>query len=222
MTAKLKFKRKGPEKGTSLVILVHGYGADGADLLGLSDALGPHLPETVFVAPDAPERCSINPMGFQWFPIPAMDGSSASQARAGIAASISALADFIDARMAEEGIAADHTVLFGFSQGTMLSLALAPMRSDAFAAVVGFSGRILDPKALENDVRSRPPILLVHGDADEVVPPTSLAEAGQALTDAGFEVYAHVMEGTGHGIAPDGLSVALAFLADKLGVSLKA
>ena len=214
----LNFNRKGPETGTSLVMFLHGYGADGADLLGLADVLMPHLPGTVFVAPDAPEQSAMNPMGFQWFPIPWIDGSSEELAAEGLLRSSNELNAFIDAMLEEEGLTEDRLVLFGFSQGTMLSLHIAPRRAEPVAAVVGFSGRLLEPEHLADEAMSKPPILLVHGDADDVVPPSALPEAGDALSTAGFEVYAHVMKGTGHGIAQDGLSVALAFMRDKLGL----
>jgi phospholipase/carboxylesterase len=220
MTRKLTSERRGAPKGeaTSIVIFVHGYGANGADLLGLAGPLAPHLPGTAFYSPDAPERCPGAPMGFQWFPIPWLDGSPEAAAEAGLLAAADDLGAFVDATLAEEGLAPDRLVLLGFSQGTMLSLHVAPRREDPVAAVVGFSGRLIKPEALAAETVSRPPILLIHGDADEVVPPQSLPEAGNAMTAAGFEVYAHVMQGTGHGIAPDGLSAALGFMREKLGV----
>jgi phospholipase/carboxylesterase len=224
MTRSLRAERRGPPQGTgrALVVFVHGYGANGADLIGLADPLAPHLPGTVFLAPDAPERCAANPFGFQWFPIPWLDGSSESEARAGLLAAAADLDAFLDAAMAAEGVGPGRTILFGFSQGTMLSLHVAPRRADPLAGVVGFSGRLLAPEALATETRSRPPVLLVHGDADEVVPFASLSEAGRALDAAGFEVHAHIMRGTGHGIAPDGLSVALAFMRDRLGLGAAA
>ncbi|MGC9418091.1 MAG: alpha/beta hydrolase, partial [Rhodovulum sp.] len=91
-------------------------------------------------------------------------------------------------------------------------------RAPAYAGIVGFSGRLLAPELLEDEMVARPPVLLVHGDADDVVPPEALPEAGNALSAAGFDVYAHIMKGTGHGIAPDGLSVALAFMRERLGI----
>ena len=124
---------------------------------------------------------------------------------------------FLDALMVDEDVLPEQVVLFGFSQGTMMSLHVAPRREDPVAGIVAFSGRLLGPDLLADEVVSRMPILLVHGDADDLVPPQSLPEAAEALQAAGFkEVYAHVMKGTGHGIAPDGLSVALAFMRDKL------
>jgi len=205
-------------KGTSLVIFLHGYGANAQDLLGLADPLAPHMPNTVFVAPDAPEQCAGSPMGYQWFPIPWIDGSSEEDAAAGMERAIADLNSYLDKVMTDEGIAADKTILFGFSQGTMMALHVAPRRADAVAGVVGFSGRLLSPETLEDEVVVKPPVLLVHGDQDDVVPPASLSEAGDALAAAGFEVFAHVMKGTAHGIAPDGLSVAAAFMRDKLGI----
>jgi len=217
---KLDAARVGAKSGQadSLVILVHGYGADGADLLGLADPLGAHMPGTVFVAPNAPNRCSGNPMGYEWFPIPWLDGSSEQAARAGMAASVDDLNGFIDETMLAEGVGAGRTILLGFSQGTMMSLHIAPRRARPFAGVVGFSGRLLEPDVLARDTRSRPPVLLVHGDQDDMVPPASLPEAADALTAAGFEVHTHVSKGMGHGIAPDGLGVALQFMVEELSI----
>ena len=218
MVRELQSARRGAAKGKakSAIIFVHGYGADGADLLGLADSLAPHLPDTAFYAPNAPERCVNNPMGYQWFPIPWLDGSSEDAAREGMARATDDINAFIDQVLADEGLKPEALALVGFSQGTMMSLHIAPRRPEPLACVVGFSGRLMDPSALEADTVSRPPMLLIHGDADEMVPVQSLPEAADALVKAGFETYAHVSKGTGHGIAPDGLSLALGFLRDKL------
>ncbi|MEN8891407.1 alpha/beta hydrolase [Planktotalea arctica] len=219
MTRVLNSTSKAPLSGEtrSVVVFLHGYGANGADLLGLADPLSEHLPDTLFVAPDAPEDCAGAPMGFQWFPIPWIDGSSEEEAERGMTAALADLNAFLDALMVDEDVLPEQVVLFGFSQGTMMALHAAPRREDALAGVVGFSGRLLAPEDLADDVVVRPPILLVHGDADDVVPVQSLPEAADALQKAGFEdVFAHIMKGTAHGIAPDGLSVALAFMRDKL------
>nr|WP_249200348.1 alpha/beta fold hydrolase [Thetidibacter halocola] len=202
----------------SCVVFLHGYGANGADLLGLADPLAEHLPDTLFVSPDAPEACAGAPFGFQWFPIPWIDGSSEEESMQGMARAVDDLNAFLDALMVDEDLMPEQVALFGFSQGTMMSLHVAPRREDAVAGVVAFSGRLLAPESLVDEVVSRPPVLLVHGDQDDVVPVQSLPEAADALQKAGWkEVYAHVMEGTAHGIAPDGLGVALAFLRDKCG-----
>ena len=216
----LKFGRKGAAKGeaNALVVFLHGYGADGADLLGLADVLGPHLPGVAFVAPDAPDRCSGGGFGFQWFPIPRFDGSTEAEAAAGIDAAAAELNAFLDARLEEEGLTPDRLVLVGFSQGAMMSLQVAPRRAEPVAGVVAISGRLLRPDLLATEARVKPPVLIMHGDQDPVVPFDDLARAGDALVAAGFPVYAHVMKGTGHGIAPDGLGVALQFTKERLGV----
>lgn len=220
MTRVLNAGRKEPVSGTtrSVVVFLHGYGANGADLLGIADPLGEHLPDTLFVAPDAPEACAGAPFGFQWFPIPWIDGSSEEEAARGMGMAADDLNAFLDALMVDEDVLPEQVALFGFSQGTMMSLHVAPRREDPVAGIVAFSGRLLSPETLEDEVVSRMPILLVHGDQDDVVPAQSLPEAAEALDKAGFQdVFAHIMKGTAHGIAPDGLSVSLAFLRDKLG-----
>lgn len=218
MTRDLDFGRKGPAQGQAraLIVFLHGYGADGADLLGLADVLGPHLPGVAFVAPDAPERCAGNPYGRQWFPIPWIDGSSEAAAAAGLALAAEDLNAFLDARIAEYGLAPDRVALVGFSQGAMMAMHVAPRRPDPVAGVVAISGRLLEHDRLASEAVSRPPVLLVHGDQDDLVPFANLDFAAEVLARAGFDVYGHVMRGTGHGIAPDGLSVALAFLRDRL------
>ena len=125
---------------------------------------------------------------------------------------------FLDALCVDEDLLPEQIALFGFSQGTMMALHVAPRREDEVAGVVGFSGRLLEPELLGDEAVSKPPVLLVHGDQDDVVPPESLPAAAEALQGAGWkEVYAHIQKGTAHGIAPDGLQVALAFLRDKCG-----
>ncbi len=215
----LRFGRRGAASGKarSMVVFVHGYGADGADLLGLADVLGEHLPDTVFLAPDAPERCVGGGFGWQWFPIPWIDGSDVALAEKGLDAAAADLNGFLDARLAEEGLGSDRLGLVGFSQGAMMSLHVAVRRPEEIAGVVAISGRLLRPERLAAEAVVKPPVLLVHGDQDPVVPFNDMAAAGDALVAAGFPTYGHVMKGTGHGIAPDGLGVALQFLKERLG-----
>jgi len=220
MTRVLEAGRREPQSGTtrSVVVFLHGYGANGADLLGLADVLGEHMPDTLFVAPDAPETIPMMPSGLQWFPIPWIDGSSEEEAERGLMAASDDLNAFLDALMVDEDVLPEQVLLFGFSQGTMMALQVAPRREDDVAGIVAFSGRLLRPDLLKDEVVVRPPILLVHGDQDDVVPPQSLPEAAETLQGAGWkDVYAHVMKGTAHGIAPDGLQVALAFMRTRLG-----
>ncbi len=198
-------------KADSLVIFLHGYGADAEDLIGLADPLAPHLPNTRFLAPNAPEVCRNNPMGYQWFPIPWLDGTPEAVALASARKSYALLGDWLGS-IARSGIGADRTVLFGFSQGTMMALQVGLRRPDQLAGIVGFSGRLLQPELLSREIVTRPPVLLVHGDADPVVPFSHLAEASAALTAAGVDTRTHVSRGVGHGIAPDGLGLALSFI----------
>jgi phospholipase/carboxylesterase len=214
----LRFGRKGAAQGQarSLVVFLHGYGADGADLLGLADVMAPQLPGAVFMAPDAPERCAGGGFGYQWFPIPRFDGSTDAERDTGIANSVRDLNAFLDKRLLEEGLTDARLALVGFSQGAMMSLEIAPRREPVMAAVVAISGRLMRPEALTADGVVKPPVLLIHGDQDPVVPFEDMARAGDALVAAGFQTFGHVMQGTGHGIAPDGLSVALQFLQEYL------
>lgn len=212
----------GPERAAlsgradSLVILLHGYGADGSDLIGLAEPLAPHLPNTRFVAPDAPQPCANNPAGFQWFPIPWLDGSTPAASRAAAEASFAVLDGWLDA-VAREGIGPERTMIVGFSQGTMMALHVGLRRRVAVAGIIGFSGRLLEPGRLAAEITARPPVLLAHGDQDQMVPVASLAEAAAALEAAGVEIRTHVSRGVGHGIAPDGLGLALGFLRERIG-----
>lgn len=214
---------RGPRKDAlsgetkALCIILHGYGADGNDLIGLAQPLAEYLPDVTFVAPNAPDECANNPMGYQWFPIPWLDGSSDEEAEAGIENASEILNDFIDETMAAEGVTAAQTVLVGFSQGTMMSLEVGLRRNEQLAGIVGFSGRLVRAEALADEIRTRPPVLLIHGDIDDMVPPSSMPEAADILTKNGVQTYTHVSQGTGHGIAPDGLGLALSFLRDVLG-----
>ena len=221
MTRALEAQRREPLSGEtrSCVVFLHGYGANAADLIGLADPLAEHMPDTLFISPDAPEECAGAPMGRQWFPIPWIDGSSEEESNAGLQRAAADLDAFLDGVMVDEDLLPEQMIVLGFSQGTMIALHVVPRREDAIAGIVAFSGRLLDPEALVDETQSRPPVLLIHGDADDVVPPHSLPQAAQALQEAGWkEVFAHIMKGTGHGIAPDGLQVALAFMRDRLGM----
>ena len=203
----------------SLVILLHGYGADGNDLFGLAAPLSEHLPDTAFHAPNAPERSRVNPMGYQWFPIPWLDGSSEAERDSSFRRSVGLLDAYLTEAMAAEGVAAAGTALVGFSQGTMIGLYVAPRRDEPFACIVGFSGRLVANDDLATAARVRPPVLLVHGDQDEMIPVSELSTAETALRAAGFDVRSHISRGIGHGIAPDGLTLALRFLQEHLGTA---
>jgi len=201
----------------SLVIFLHGYGADGANLIELARPLAPYLPRTAFRAPNAPERCAMSPAGYQWFPIPWIDGSSERAMQEAFLRARDVLDRYLTEAMAEAGVTESETVLFGFSQGTMMALDLGPARAVALAGIVGFSGRVVDPADLKARKRTAPPVLLVHGEADPMIPVDEIHAARGALAAAGIPVSWHISPGTGHEIASDGLGLAARFLVDRLG-----
>lgn len=221
MTRVLKSGQRMPDSGDirGAVVFLHGYGANGADLLGIADVIADHMPDILFLAPDAPEATAMSPLGLQWFPIPWIDGSSEEDSRNGLHSAAQDLEAYLDGIMVDYDLLPEQVILFGFSQGTMMALHVAPRREDPVAGIVAFSGRLLEPELLADEVQSKMPVLLVHGDADDVVPIQSMPQAAEALQDAGFkEVFAHVMEGTAHGIDQEGLSVALAFMRKQFGL----
>ncbi len=199
---------------TKLVVMLHGVGADGNDLIGLAPHLAPFLPDAEFLSPDGPQPCDMAPMGRQWF---SLRNVSHDAMLAGIQESAPTVDRFLDAALEARGLNDSDLALLGFSQGTMMSLYVAPRRAAACAGVVGFSGALVGAADLAREARSRPPMALVHGDADEVVYPDSLHAACAALEDAGFDVAAYMVPGLGHGIDPNGLGICVRFLADKLG-----
>lgn len=217
----LDTRRREPVSGNakSLVVLLHGYGADAADLIGLAEPLSSVLPDTLFLAPDAPDRCTVNPVGFQWFPIPWLDGSSEEAMAQGFLAAASKLDAWLTEVMAVARVDEARTALVGFSQGTMMSLQVGPRRPSALAGIVGFSGRLAAADGAEGPVRSTPPVLLVHGEADEVIPVNAMDEAREGLAAQGMSVQWHVCKGLGHGIDPEGLRLAAGFLMTQLGAS---
>ena len=211
---------RGPERppangGTprKLVLLLHGLGADGNDLIGLAEPWGRLLPHAHFAAPDAPEPCDMAPTGRQWFSL--ADRSPASMAE-GVIRAADVLNAHIDARLEALGLGESDLALVGFSQGTMMSLHVAYRRAASCAGVLGFSGRLVAGERLGSELRARPPAMLIHGDADDLVPVGALLEAAATLGACEVPVQWHVSRGIGHGIAPDGLQIGGLFLRDVL------
>jgi phospholipase/carboxylesterase len=198
-----------------LVILLHGIGVDGSDLFGLVPYLAPALPDAAFIAPDAPDAYDMAPFGRQWFSL--ADRSNAALS-AGIRATAPLLDAFIESQLAARGLEDRHLALVGFSQGTMMSLHLAPRRARPAAAIVGFSGAVVSPEALATELVCRPRILLIHGDSDDVVNPDCLPAAQAALASFGIPVIAEIRPGLGHGIDGPGLTLAAAFLRQCFGL----
>ena len=190
-----------------LVILLHGLGADGNDLISLAPHLG--LPAAEFMSPHAPFPCDMAPMGRQWFSLRDFGGAAMA---AGARAAAPILDAFIDQALAARGLSDDRLALLGFSQGCMMALHVALRRAAPCAAVLGFSGLLVAAETLAEEVRARPPVLLVHGDADEVVPARALSHAEAGLRAIGVRVEAHMRPGLGHGIDPEGLALACDFL----------
>jgi phospholipase/carboxylesterase len=200
-------------RAKELVILLHGLGADGNDLISLAPMFGQALPDAAFVSPNAPFPCDMAPMGRQWFSFQDRDPAAVL---AGVRAAAIHLNAFIDAELESAGLPDDRLVLLGFSQGTMMALHTAIRRPRPCAAVIGFSGALVGPELLAEEVRSRPPVLLVHGDSDEIVPFQSMAAAEQALRAAGFLVHGEARPGLGHGIDEAGLKLGAAMLKKSL------
>ncbi len=208
--------RLGPANGgaaDSLVILCHGYGADGNDLIGLAPYWQRLLPGAAFVSPNAPERCEMSPMGYQWFGITRLDPEEMNR---GVMRAAPILNSFIDQELARHGLDESRLALVGFSQGTMMCLQVGLRRAGAPAAIVGYSGALAAPEKLPQEIKVKPPILMIHGDEDEMLPVSRMHAAVQALGAAGLTVQWHVSAGVGHGIGPDGLQLGGQFIHDAL------
>jgi len=196
-----------------LVVLVHGYGSNGDDLIALAAIIQPMLQTVAFVAPNAPSRLPHMADARQWWPITTF---SAAERAAGAAAAAPALDAFLSHELQQSGLAADRLLLVGFSQGTMMSLHVGLRRETPLAGIIGISGALVAPERLASEIRSRPPVLLIHGTADDVVPFRSLEIAEGALAAAGVPVETHVSPGVGHTVSEDGLAAAAGFAARML------
>ena len=154
-----------------LVVLLHGLGADGNDLIGLGSTLAPFLPGAAFAAPNAPEPCDMAPSGYQWFSLAADAETGRS---AGVRRAAPALDRFIDEELARSGVDDGRLALVGFSQGTMMALHVGLRRARPCAGIVGYSGALVDPANLKDEARAKPPVLLVHGADDDLIPAEAL------------------------------------------------
>lgn len=208
--------RFGPANGgrpQSLVLLLHGLGADGNDLISLAPYWARLLPQTAFVSPHAPFPCDMAPYGRQWF---SLQDRSPAMILAGVKAAAPILDAFSDAELAKHGLTENRLALVGFSQGTMMSLYVAPRRQHACAAVVGYSGALVGADSLATECKSRPPVLLVHGDADPIVPFAAMANAAAGLRAVGLAVETLARPGLPHSIDEEGLARGGTFIAEKL------
>jgi len=191
-----------------LVVFLHGYGADGNDLIALGREWAPLLPHTAFVSPHAPEPCAMSPMGRQWFDLSLGDMSIIAD---GVKRAAPILDSFLDAELERQGLTTESLALVGFSQGTMMALSVGLTRKAKPAAIVGYSGALATVENLPPPGEA-PAILLVHGDMDEVVPIDAMVMAREVLGQAGLSVQWHISRGIGHGIDGDGLRLGGEFL----------
>lgn len=213
MAGNLEGPRVGPAAGgdaRQLVILLHGLGADGNDLIDLAPYLAQTLPDAAFVAPNAPQPCDMAPYGYQWF---SLQDRHPDRVAAGVRAAAPLLDSFIDAELAAYGLADAQLALLGFSQGCMMALHVGLRRAVSCAAILGYSGRLVAAEALADEIRARPPVLLCHGTADPVVSFDSLARAAAVLRDAGVAVTEVERPGLGHGIDEPAIEAGVAHLA---------
>jgi phospholipase/carboxylesterase len=215
--AELDGPRLEPRSGKArrLVVFLHGYGADGNDLIELGRAWQPLLPDTAFVSPHAIEPCGQGPMGRQWFPLTFRDPN---ERWTGVNKAGPVLEKFIEAELARRGLPPTALGLVGFSQGTMMALHVGLRRAAPPAAIVGYSGLFVlpegaEPDAMVTEIRSRPPVMLVHGDRDDLIPAQALFQAAQGLSGLGVPVEWHLSAGIGHGIDAEGLRHGGEFLA---------
>jgi phospholipase/carboxylesterase len=200
-------------KPRKLVILLHGLGADGNDLIGLAPVWAPLLPDAEFVSPNAPFPCDMAPYGFQWF---SLQDRSPEGILAGVRAAAPMLDAFIDDALAARGLEEKDLALVGFSQGTMMSLYVGLRRARAVAGILGYSGRLIGAESLAAEIKAKPRILLVHGDADSMVPFQSLEQAAAALAAVGVPVDTIARPGLDHGIDEEGLKAGGRFLKEIL------
>jgi phospholipase/carboxylesterase len=196
-------------KPRQLVILLHGLGADGNDLIGLAPVWARILPDAEFVAPNAPFPCDMSPYGYQWFSI---QDRSFDAVLGGVRAAAPMLDAFIDDALVSRGLADKDVALVGFSQGTMMSLYVGYRRAQPIAGILGYSGRLIGSETLAEEIRAKPRTLLIHGDADPIVPFASLAMAETALKALGVPVETVARPGLAHGIDEDGLKHGARFL----------
>jgi phospholipase/carboxylesterase len=223
MAAELDGPRLAPRSGPAqqLVVFLHGYGADGNDLIDIGRAWQQYLPQAAFVSPHAPEPCGQAPTGRQWFALTFRDPN---ERWAGVNKAAPQLERFLDAELNRHRLQPSALALVGFSQGTMMALHVGLRRASAPAAIVGYSGLLVLPEegdieAFAAEITSRPPVLLVHGDRDELIPPQALFQAAQGLAALGLTVEWHVSPGIGHGIDAEGLRHGGEFLARRFAIA---
>ena len=193
------------------VVLLHGYGSDGADLIGLAPHWQGVMPDAMFVSPNAPEQCRQLASGYQWFDV-SFDGDRLAKRQLGVVQARPILVEFLEDLWSQTGVTPENTILAGFSQGAMMALHVGLSLDKPLMGIIAFSGAFLPPEGFGTSPLPKTPVCLVHGDMDTVVDPEHSADADVALRLAGYDVSYHVSEGVAHGIAPDGLAFASEFI----------
>lgn len=194
-----------------IVLLLHGFGSSGTDMIALAPHWQDALPDALFLAPHAPQRCRMMGSGYQWW---GLSGLAPSALAAGAASAAPAIDAFIDRKLAEYDLSEADLALVGFSQGTMMALHVGLRRPRAVAAVVGYSGMLTATTGLAHSAFAKPPVLLVHGSADPVVPVAALHMAESELKRLGVEVTTHTSYGVPHTVDPVGLRLGKEFVAN--------
>lgn len=197
-------------KAKQLVIFLHGYGSNGDDLIGLGEEWAPSLPDAAFVSPNAPQICEGFSAGYQWFPIRAIDPAVIAREKHAVSV-MPVLSNFIDEQLVKWGVEDSQLAVAGFSQGAMMALYTMPRRQKPCAAVIGYSGMMLDAAGLKEPGIVKVPVLAIHGDADEMVPPENLSRIEEGFSSAGFEVEAVMRPSLGHGIDQFGMMRGMQF-----------
>lgn len=216
MTVFLDGPRMPPARGgkpDSLVVLLHGYGSNGADLISLAPYWAKALPGALFVSPNAIEPVPQAPGGYQWFPISNLDPALME---AGAKSAAQSVDRFVDRELEKAGLDDSRLALVGFSQGTMMALHVGLRRQRQPAAILGFSGVLVGARRLKEEMKAKPPILLIHGDQDQMIPITAMFDSAEALAASGHGAQWHVSYGVPHSIGPDGLDLGGAFLGTYL------
>jgi len=216
MTVFIDGPRLPPARGgkpDALVVLLHGYGSNGADLIGLAPYFAKVLPGAVFVSPNAIEPVPGYPSGYQWFPISNLDPHLMEHGARSAAQSVDR---FLDRELEKYGLPPERLALVGFSQGTMMSLHVGLRRERQIAGILGYSGVLVGGAKLKDEMRSKPPVLFIHGDRDPTIPIPAMFESAEQLAAADHGAQWHISYGVPHSIGPDGLDLGGAFLAMQL------
>ena len=200
-------------KPRQAIILCHGYGGDGQDISNLAINWQRFLPETIFLCPNAPEICAVNPQGYQWFDLSSdkeeliLEKSLAAEAK---------LNTFLDQVLNDFQLETNNLALVGFSQGCMMSIQIALKKKKQISCLIGYSGKVINQKHLSNNINSKPKIFLMHGANDTIVSPTHLLEAKEYLVKLGLKIKTKLFKDCEHRIPVEGSSLGLGFLKKNL------